>query len=162
AHAPDRQRVGGIVGRVLFAKAAAPHRLEERGAKLRPAPQHLVVHGGRAAQLAQAPRFRLADTEQRDDIAAVGVKPQKLGGQRAARRTAAGNPPPSSLPSAGRERAPREVRHRFRRAATATAGVASAWTSPCHARATRRRRRSAGSQAWSIPLLSPPSFIRPN
>ena len=46
-------------------------------------PQHLVVYGRRAAQLAQSPRFRLPDAEQRDDIAAIGVKTQKLVGQRA-------------------------------------------------------------------------------
>src|SRR5438874_2835674 len=81
AHPPDRQRIGAVAGRVLLAKPAPPYRLVQRRGEIRPAPQHLVMHHRRAAQLAEAALLRLADAEQRDDIAAVGVKPQQLIGQ---------------------------------------------------------------------------------
>ena len=76
ADPPHGKRVGRLVGRVLLAEAAAPEVLVERGAQVGAAFEHRVVHRRRGAQLAQAALRRLADAEQRDDVAAVDVEAQ--------------------------------------------------------------------------------------
>ena len=156
AHAEHGQGVHDLVAVGLLAEAASIHVPVQHGREIRAAPDHLVVHGDGARQLADPAGPRLARAEQADHVAAIRVEPQwsvreraRVGGQHApAHRWRSG-----SGRNARRRRGPRPgSRASIRRAGSGRAAGPDGSRSRTRADGARRHRSArregrAGSRA---------------